>query len=138
MTRKKPDRKNLRAALVASLFFFWLLAIGGRAGYLQLYKGAWLSDKAAGQYEAELTLIGKRGTIYDRNHQAVAVSLETTSVAAYPRLFHGKELNQRAVNIAKALNLKSSQVTKLLAAKKSFVWLKRQATPKEVAAVKAL
>jgi cell division protein FtsI (penicillin-binding protein 3) len=138
MTRKKPDRKNMRATLVASLFFVWLLAIGGRAGYLQLYKSAWLSDKAAGQYEAELTLIGKRGTIYDRNHQAVAVSLETTSVAAYPRIFHGKDLNQSAKKIAKALNLQASQVAKLLAAKKSFVWLKRQATPKDVAAVKAL
>lgn len=138
MTRKKPDRKNLRATLVASLFFLWLLAVGARAGYLQLYKSTWLSDKAAGQYETELTLVGKRGTIYDCNHQAMAVSLETTSVAVYPRSFQGKDAKPHAARIAKALNMKAGEVTKLLTSKKSFVWLKRQATPKEVAAVKEL
>lgn len=139
MTRsKKPQRHAIRAAVVGVLFMFWLALVGARAGYLQLYQGTWLSDKAAGQYEQEQSLRGKRGTIYDRNHQAMAVSIETTSVAAYPPLFKNEQKHKAAVAIAKALHLKTADIKALLSAKPSFVWLKRQATPKEVAAVKAL
>lgn len=136
--RKKPKRHAIRAAVVGVLFMLWLALVGARAGYLQLYQGTWLSDKAAGQYEQKLSLHGKRGTIYDRNHQAMAVSIETTSVAANPALFNGLDKHKAAIDIAKALHLKTSDIKARLNAKRSFVWLKRQATPKEVAAVKAL
>ncbi|WP_054029857.1 peptidoglycan D,D-transpeptidase FtsI family protein [Desulfatitalea tepidiphila] len=134
MKIKKP--KNFRAALVCTLFMFWLTVVGARSAYLQIHKGSWLSDKAAGQYERELTLRGKRGAIYDRRHEAMAVSIETTSVAVNPTLLANRE--QAAVKLAKALHLKSSAVRKQLAGKRSFAWIKRQATPKEVAAVKKL
>jgi len=114
----------------------WLTVIGARSAYLQIHKGSWLSDKAAGQYERELTLRGKRGAIYDRRHEAMAVSIETTSVAVNPTLLANRE--QAAVKLAKALHLKPSAVRKHLAGKRSFAWIKRQATPKEVAAVKKL
>jgi len=134
MKIKKP--KNFRATLVCTLFMLWLTVIGARSAYLQIHKGSWLSDKAAGQYERELTLRGKRGAIYDRRHEAMAVSIETTSVAVNPTLLANRE--QAAVKLAKALHLKSSAVRKQLAGKRSFAWIKRQATPKEVAAVKKL
>ena len=125
-----------RAAIVFSLFMLWLAVIGARAAYWQIYKGSWLSGKAAVQYERELTLQSKRGAIYDRRNEAMAVSIGTTSVAAYPATV--QEKRQVALKLAKALHLKAGEVRKLLASDRSFVWLKRQATPKEVAAVKKL
>ena len=125
-----------RAAIVFGFFMLCMAVIGARAVYLQLYKGSWLSGKAAVQYERELTLTSKRGAIYDRRHEAMAVSIETTSVAAYPAMI--KDKRQVASKLAKALHLKTSKVRKYLASKRSFVWLKRQATPKEVAAVKKM
>jgi len=114
----------------------WLVAIGTRAGYLQLYRGEWLSSKAVGQVERTLTLHGKRGTIYDSRHQPLAVSITTSSVAANPALI--KHPGKTAPKLAKALNLKTRDIARKLAAKRHFVWLKRQATPNETEAVRAL
>jgi cell division protein FtsI (penicillin-binding protein 3) len=137
MTQNKPQKRPIfRAAFIGGLFMFWLVLVGARAGYLQIYRGAWLSQKAAGQYERELTLQGKRGTIYDARHQALAVSIETTSVAAYPALIEDKD--KAAAALAAALNQKKNALRSKLTGGRSFVWLKRQATPKETAAVRKL
>ena len=137
MTRKEtPKRPVLRTAVIGGFFIFWLVLVGARAGYLQLYRGAWLSQKAAGQYEKELTLQGKRGTIYDARHQAMAVSIETTSLAAYPAMI--EDVDKAAAALAGELNQKRNDLRRKLTSKRSFVWLKRQATPKETAAVRKL
>ena len=135
---KKPPRHRRRTIFIGCLFLLWLAAVGVRAGYLQLYKGPGLSDEAADQYTRELRLRAKRGTIFDRNHQAMAVSIETTSVAAYPALITDRQAGKTIRNLATALNLQPGTISQLLSSNRSFVWLKRQATPKEVAAVKAL
>ncbi len=135
---KDVDKKKytIRAGLVCVGFIVWLAVIGARAGYLQLYRGAWLSTKAAGQYEQELTLLGKRGTIYDARNQAMAVSIETTSLAAYPGKLVDK--TKAAADLAKALHLSRKVLLKKFSTDRSFVWIKRQATPKETAAVRKL
>ncbi len=136
MTMKPPKNSSRRTFIVGALFMLWLTIIGLRTGYLQLYRGAWLSNKAEGQYIKELTIRGKRGAIYDRHHQAMAVSIETTSVAAYPNAIEDKPA--AIAKLAKALHLKRKVVKAKLASPKSFVWLKRETSPKEIAAVKAL
>ena len=122
--------------MIGIFFLLWLTALGVRAGYLQLYQGAWLTNQAQNQYTEELVIRGKRGTIYDTRHQAMAVSVETTSIAAYPSAF--KNEKGAAAKLAKALQLKSHIVQRKLTSRKSFVWLKRQASPNHVAAVKKL
>ena len=136
MTQKSTKKHAVRAALVGAAFFLWLVLIGARAGYLQIYRGAWLSSKAAVQYEQELTLTGKRGTIYDACNQAMAVSIETTSLAAYPAKLADKR--KAAAGLAKALHLSRRDLLKKFSKNRSFVWIKRQATPKETAAVRKL
>jgi cell division protein FtsI (penicillin-binding protein 3) len=133
---KIRNYKALRVALIGGCFVLWLSVIGMRAGYLQLYRGQWLSSKAVEQVEEKVTVYGKRGTIYDAQHQAMAVSIETPSVAAYPGVIENKAT--AAVKIAKALGLKSKDVRRKLNSKRHFTWLKRQATPNEADAVKAL
>lgn len=135
--KNKPQKFVVyRTVVVSSAFLIWLAVIGVRAGYLQLCQGTWLSERAADQYEKELTIQGKRGTIYDSHHQAMAVSIETSSVAAYP--VHIEDKPRAAAALAKALHLKRKAVLEKLNRKRSFVWLKRQAGPKETAAVKKL
>lgn len=131
--RKRSAR---RVVIVGGFFLLWLVAIGGRAGYWQLYRGQWLQNQAVGQVEEELTIHGKRGTIYDAQHQAMAVSIDTPSIAAYPQSIENKA--KAASRLAKTLGLKHSEVKRKLASGRHFVWLKRQATPKEADAVRAL
>jgi cell division protein FtsI (penicillin-binding protein 3) len=134
MKRKNPH--ILRIVIVSAGFLLWFGAIGVRAGYLQIVQGALLSKRAADQYEQELILRGKRGTIYDRRQEALAVSIETTSIAANPRVITNK--SKVAAQLAKIVGEPASKLKTQLAKDRAFVWLKRQATPKEVAAVKKL
>jgi cell division protein FtsI (penicillin-binding protein 3) len=134
--KKKRNYKAFRVALIGSCFAFWLAVAGIRAGYLQLYRGEWLSSKAVGQVEEKVTVYGKRGTIYDAQHQAMAVSIDTPSVAAYPAVMEDKAI--AAARLSKALGLKTKVVKRKLTSGRRFVWLKRQATPKEAEAVRAL
>jgi cell division protein FtsI (penicillin-binding protein 3) len=129
-------RSAQRAVIVGGFFLLWLVAIGVRAGYWQIYRGEWLQNQAVGQVEEELTIQGKRGTIYDAQHQAMAVSIDTPSIAAYPGGIGNKA--KAASRLAKALGLKHSVVKRKLTSGRHFVWLKRQATPKEADAVRAL
>lgn len=133
---RSGPRHTVRVAFIGALFFIALAGIGVRAGYVQIHNGTWLSHQAAGRYEREVTLQGKRGTIYDRRHEAMAVSIETTSVAAYPGVVADKA--KAASELAKALRLEAKWVGQRLNSGRPFVWIKRQATPKEVAAVRQL
>jgi cell division protein FtsI (penicillin-binding protein 3) len=95
-----------------------------------------LSQKAANQYEKSLTISGKRGVIYDRNRSEMAVSVDVTSIAAYPNKVENPKSTARA--LARALDMDARRLQRKLAAKKSFVWIKRQSTAKEASAVKDL
>ena len=133
---KPPQRSSRRAVILGGLFLLWLVVIGARAGYWQIYRGEWLQGQAESQVKAKLTIRGKRGTIYDAQHQAMAVSIETHSIAAYPGRIKNK--TKASSRLAKALGLKRSTVQRKLTGGRHFVWLKRQATPKVSAAVRAL
>ena len=136
MSGKPSKYCATRAVLIGIIFLLWLMVLAGRAGYLQLYCGAWLTDKAQNQFTEELVLRAKRGTIYDTHHQAMAVSVETTSIAAYPHAVKNKA--GTASKLARVLKLKPRTVQQKLSSRKSFVWLKRQASPKQVAAIRKL
>jgi cell division protein FtsI (penicillin-binding protein 3) len=127
---------QFRILVVGFLFFAALAVIGGKAVQLQVYQGGWLLAKANDQYFKSFQTVGKRGTIYDRNGNELAVSTRVTSIAARPA---GLKQDRNAYRkLAGALNRSPKSVQRVIKAKKPFVWLKRKATPKETEAVKAL
>ncbi|NNF99527.1 MAG: penicillin-binding protein 2 [Desulfobacteraceae bacterium] len=134
MTKKTLKYIHLRESIVGILFFCGLMAIGGFAAYLQVFKGQWLSRKAAGQYEKSVTLVGSRGTIYDAQKREMAVSIDTTSIAAHPSQI--KDPKKTAKILATALKLNRAAVLKKITANKPFVWIKRQVSPRDVARVR--
>jgi cell division protein FtsI (penicillin-binding protein 3) len=122
--------------LVGFFFFVSFAAIGTKAVQLQIYRSPWLSKKASDQYEKSLISSGKRGTIFDRNHREMAVSINVTSIAAYPAQV--KDVRATANAIAKVLQLDARKLQRKLVSKKSFVWIKRQTTAKEAKAISDL
>jgi cell division protein FtsI (penicillin-binding protein 3) len=136
MTSTETKYINWRTMLVALLFLIFLAVIGVKAAHLQIYRGSWLAQMAAGQYERSFRSSGKRGTVYDRNHAEMAVSIRVTSIAAYPPKI--EEIRSTARSLAKVLNIDRKMLQRKLASKKSFVWVKRQATPREAEDVKRL
>ena len=110
MKNKAQKYINMRIGIIGVMFLVLILAIGTKAVYLQLFCGSWLSERAANQYSKDLVTAGKRGVIYDRNHHQMAVSVGTTSLAAYPSQLQDKGSAARA--LAKILDINPRRLSK--------------------------
>ena len=132
---KQVENKHikLRILIVGFTLCIFFLIVGARAVHLQVFCGNWLSKKAAAQYVKSFKLHGKRGTIYDIRHGELAVSINVTSIAAYPPFIKDKKFAADA--LSKTLKLDKNTLCRKFASKKSFVWIKRQVTPKQAEAV---
>jgi cell division protein FtsI (penicillin-binding protein 3) len=127
---------KLRVFLVALAFIALFAVIGAKAVHLQVYRSPWLAQKASSQYEKSLKSSGKRGTVYDRNLREMAVTIDVTSIGA--RTSKIKDPKTASRTLAKILKADRRYILKKLKSKGPFVWIKRQASPKETAAVKSL
>jgi len=135
---KSNEKRNIRFRLGLVIFIFFVLfaAIGAKAVYLQVFCGPWLAQKAADQYERSFELAGNRGTIYDTNLTKMAVSNLAISIAAYPAQIKNVKKSEKA--LSRILKIQRKVLQEKLSSKKPFVWIKRQSSPKETKAVKAL
>lgn len=131
---KKSIRR--RTIAVGVLFSLGIAVIAARAVQLQVYKRDALARMAAGQYERSLVTVGKRGTIYDANYRTMAVSIDVTSIGAHPQQL--KDKKNTAVVLAKNLQMNRKLIFRELGGKKSFVWVKRQVSPREVKQLQTL
>ncbi len=127
---------KLRVIIIGAFFTVFFIVIGVKAMYLQVFRGSWLSQKAADQYEVSFKSSGKRGTIFDRNLREMSVSIDVTSIAAHPSQIEHPKIAARS--LSKALKINRKVLAKKLNSKKKFVWIKRKVTPKEAEAVKKI
>ncbi|MGD8725841.1 MAG: penicillin-binding transpeptidase domain-containing protein, partial [Desulfobacterales bacterium] len=127
---------RLRVLLVGLAFIALFAVIGTKAVYLQVYRSPWLAQKASRQYEQSQTSVGKRGAVYDRNLREMAVTIDVTSIAARPARIEQPQRTAKA--LARILKTNRRKIYKKLKAKSPFVWIKRQANPKETVAVRKL
>ncbi len=131
---RQPKYFRLRISLVGVLYLAGMAVILGRAAYLQVICGTTLAQKASGQYAKTIHTVGKRGTIFDTQMRELAVSVESLSLAANPRLIENPERTARA--LAPVLKMKKRAVRARLAPDRHFVWIKRQITPREAQTVR--
>jgi cell division protein FtsI (penicillin-binding protein 3) len=128
-----------------------LLALGlglvVSAGYdLMIRDGSDWRELAEKQRQRRLHVTPKRGTIYDRNGSALAVSVEVPSVSLdaiellrnVPPQQIPAVARDAANRIAHALGLDAAAVEKKILAKRRFSWLKRQISAGEAEKVRAL
>lgn len=137
-SRKKtePGKIKFRVLVVGVVFSLLYCVIAGRAVYLQVFCGDMLASKASGEYKRTYVASGKRGTIYDRNHTELAVTVDAMSIGLHPsRVPNADEV---APELAKALNMKKSAIKRKLASRSPFVWLKRTVTAEEAEAVRQI
>jgi cell division protein FtsI (penicillin-binding protein 3) len=127
---------RLRLLIVGLVFTAGFTAIAGKALMLQITQGPWLSRKASDQVEDQQRAFGKRGTIFDRRGREMALSVDVVSIAVRPARIENSETAAR--KLAAILKRPAAEMKARLASNKPFVWVKRQATPKEVEAVRRL
>ncbi|HJQ73739.1 MAG TPA: penicillin-binding protein 2, partial [Gaiellaceae bacterium] len=121
--------------VVAGLFAGVLALIVVRAVDLAVLRGPDLARQAAMQHRARIELTSHRGPIVDRHGEALALSVDVPSVYVRPREFRRPDAIPA---LAAALHLPAKLVRGRTTSSRPFVWLERQAPPREAEAVEAL
>ncbi|MCA9582239.1 MAG: penicillin-binding protein 2, partial [Myxococcales bacterium] len=136
-----PQRwMRVRIAFLGALLFVGAGLVVRRGYELQIERGAVLAEMGEEQYLKNVRLAPKRGTIYDREGAELAVSVDVDSVYANPRQLRklGKDPHRVAAQLASILPIDSGRIAARLSKDRLFVWIERQVTPQQAAAVKAL
>jgi len=97
---------------VVAFFVLWIGGISVRLVNLQVTQHAWLKEKALDIRQDVKQTRMLRGTIYDRNERALAMSLRVKTLYADPTEI--EDPNAAAKIIAKALKLDANQVANQL------------------------
>nr|WP_242544371.1 penicillin-binding protein [Corallococcus sp. NCSPR001] len=126
----------MRVQLLFGLFLALLGTAFGRAVYLQVFQQEKLRGMAQDQYVRQIDIPARRGDIYDRRGTPLAQSVEVDSIWVDPSML--PDVPQAARQLARAVHMDSGDLVARLSRAKRFAWVKRQAKPQEVEAVKAL
>lgn len=124
---------RLRIAFLLCLFSLLFLVVVGRAYQLQVLQSQKLAVLAERQHQRVVPLVPKRGILYDRKREELAISMEVDSVFAQPGKM--ENLAEAAKKIAPVLGKKPEAVLKKLKEEKPFVWLERGISAEQRAAI---
>lgn len=135
---KKPSENwiRFRISTIQALFCLLAFIVAGRAFQLQVLKRDQLCKLAEGQYKKNIPLVPKRGTIYTRGYEELAVTVEVDSIYAEPDFIKTPKL--AAKRLAPVLSLNRKDLEDHLSSSKSFVWLARKVTPSTIENIKSL
>jgi cell division protein FtsI (penicillin-binding protein 3) len=138
---------RLRMGILCGAMAVGLGGFVSSAYRVQVEDGAAWRETAEKQRQRRLHVEPKRGTIYDRNGTALAVSVEVPSLSVdVGEMLHGVEdpaaqamvLKDAAVRLAEGLQLDANELYEKLSSKRRFIWLKRRISSDETEFVHAL
>ncbi len=125
-----------RIKTIRLLVVIWMLAIGAKLIYLQVFQHGKMSERAERQQQFKIDLTPDRGVIYDRNHNALARSITVESLYAAPADLKNPE--EVARQLAEILDLDREQLIKRFQSDKTAVAVKRKLSEQEAARVREL
>ena len=134
--KRALQTSHVRLTVAKILFLTIFLVVGGRAFYLQALQGDRLMRLGQRQHLKEWTVLPKRGGVFDRGGEALALSLEAQSVYARPRRI--QDAAKSARDLARVLKISSAEIKERLTSAKPFVWIKRQISPDEAGQIQNL
>ncbi|MEA1960626.1 MAG: stage V sporulation protein D [Bacillota bacterium] len=127
---------------IATLFFLFTFAfcfLGGRIFWVQFVRGAELSEQAARNRMRDVPVEAKRGIIYDRNGQELAISISTDSVYVIPaEIRRSSKEQETAHQLGQILEMDEIDLLERITRKSSFEWVKRQITTEQSKQIRAL
>lgn len=127
---------TLRIRFIGGFFVLLFALTVCRAFYLQVIERDHLLKLADRQHQRIIPLTPVRGTIYDANGAAMAVSVEMDSCYAEPKSI--ADLSDAAARLAPVFGMPKETVLKRLQGNRNFVWLQRRLTPDVVKRIKDL
>ncbi|MBP2632193.1 MAG: putative sensor protein [Firmicutes bacterium] len=123
-----------RLAVVLIIVTLVMGALSCRLGYLQLYQSHWLSENAIDQRIRNIPVEARRGNIYDRKGQKLAVSISIESVYAIPAEI--RDVEKTAADLAAILDLDKNKLLDKLKKRQAFTWIARKITTEQAEGVR--
>jgi stage V sporulation protein D (sporulation-specific penicillin-binding protein) len=134
---KATIRKRLFVSLIIGSLFF--LALISRLGYVQLWKGAELSEQAENSWRREIPFSAQRGEIQDRNGTPLAYDISSPTIMAVP--VQVKDVAGTAKLLAQKMNMSETKLVDMLKKKTFIVKLQpggRKITPEKAQEIRNL
>lgn len=128
-----------RMFIIAVIGAFLFLALLIRLGYVQLWIGAALAEKAENSWRRDIPFAPSRGEILDRNGVQLAYNISSPSVMAIPAQI--TDAKTTAAQLAKVLQMSEDKLYQLLLKRQSSVRIKpsgRKITQEKANQVRAL
>jgi cell division protein FtsI (penicillin-binding protein 3) len=117
---KKRDSKQTaftRFMLIVAVLIIWIGGISVRLVYLQVNQHEWLRERALDQRQDVKKSKLLRGTIFDRNDRALAMSINVKTLYADPTEI--EDVERAAKDLSRSLKLDQGQVARQLKAGKA-------------------
>ncbi|MFE5319873.1 stage V sporulation protein D [Paenibacillus sp. NPDC056579] len=110
-------RRRLFAALIVGTVLFMALIV--RLGYVQIWMGTELSEKAEQLWRRDIPFEAKRGEIWDRSGVQLAYNISSPTIYAIPAQI--KDMKATAAQLANMLQVTEESVFKQINVRKSSV-----------------
>jgi len=141
--------RRARFWIICLLFLVWALVIGGRLFWLQIVRHKEFVERAEKQQLRTFEVAPRRGVLYDRNLQELAMTVQADSFYAVPSEIDDKQRAAWVQASAHALAAvvhtdpnddltTEEQIAERLTNGHSFAWVARRVTPEAATKVKAL
>ncbi|MGC2621097.1 MAG: penicillin-binding protein [Acidobacteriaceae bacterium] len=138
--------RRLRIVFVLAIFMGWAVLITGRLVWLQVIRHAEWADKAQRQQERTFLVAPRRGVLYDRQLEELAMTVTADSVYAVPSEMATDAVRQQAAEaLAKVVHTdpedrftSEGQILARLRDSRNFAWVARKDSPAIINQVKAL
>jgi cell division protein FtsI (penicillin-binding protein 3) len=131
----KADKFLTRRIYILIAFMgLWSAIIAGRLYFLHVVHSAEYGQRAQRQQQRTLEVSPRRGNIYDRNGNELAVSIKVDSLFAVPDDIEDAARTARI--LSPLIGIAKNDLLEKLQSPRSFVWIKRKLNAAEAAAVR--
>ena len=132
---KKDKSLSRRVYVLIAVMLFWGTVIATRLFLLHVVQSADYKQRAERQHQRTLDVVPRRGIIYDRNGNELAVSIKVNSVFAVPEEIADPGSTVRKLSALTGVS--KNELLQKLDTDRSFVWIKRRLNAAEAAAIQA-
>jgi len=136
MASDSAPGKNSRLYLLGAILLLWCVAICGRLVFLQIFSYGKFVKMAGHQQQRAIPLSPKRGDIYDRAGNELAMSVQVDSAFAVPS--EVKDLPTAVSLITRMTGDDANVVLADCRAHKTFCWVARKADDETIGRIKSL
>jgi cell division protein FtsI (penicillin-binding protein 3) len=125
-----------RLYIFTILLCLWAVAICGRLIYLQVIQYGDFVQRAARQQQRTIDVSARRGIIYDRNGQELAMSVMVDSVFAVPS--EVPDQGMTASILGRVLKTDSNEILARIKSQRNFAWIARKIDTETSARIRAM